>query len=184
MREELQYLHDRLKLTFVYVTHDLYEAMTLADRIAIMKDGKIMQVATPQELYDKPDNVYVATFMGQPQMNIFKMKLEGNTLSAQDMNITLDKTYEEYDGRDVYVGIRPEAMFPVNENYEGNKIFGYVRHSEIIGGDTIVHLRNNIADYSVKYPEQYKFPIGTKHYSGVKSEKIYLFDPATDKAIY
>ena len=133
MRTELTKLHNRVGTTFIYVTHDQVEAMTMATRIVVMKDGLIQQVDTPQNLYDTPDNLFVAGFIGTPQMNFINGTLtqekgskdvyfnfDGNSikLPAEKAN---DEALQEYIGKEVVAGLRPEcihddpshlAMFP------------------------------------------------------------------------
>ena len=120
MRTELTKLHQKLQTTFVYVTHDQVEAMTMATRIVVMKDGLIQQVDTPQNLYDKPTNVFVAGFIGTPQMNFINGKLEKKgqnlyaTFGTTEIKLPSDKAnnpaLKEYIDREVIFGIRPEAI--------------------------------------------------------------------------
>ncbi len=121
MRTELTKLHQKVATTFVYVTHDQTEAMTMATRIVVMKDGLIQQVDTPQNLYDLPVNLFVAGFIGTPQMNFITAKLdkEGDgvyvTFGANKIKVPADKAenpaLEEYFGREVVIGIRPECIY-------------------------------------------------------------------------
>ena len=120
MRTEITKLHQRLQTTFIYVTHDQTEAMTMASRIVVMKDGFVQQVDTPQNLYDYPANLFVAGFIGSPQMNFFTVKLvkEGNDVAAVfgDNKIIFPPSKlakfadEDYIGKEVYMGIRPENI--------------------------------------------------------------------------
>jgi multiple sugar transport system ATP-binding protein len=114
MRVEIKELHQRLKTTIVYVTHDQIEAMTMADKIVVMRDGRVEQVGRPLELYDQPNNVFVAGFIGSPAMNFIKGKLgssDGRTVVRADGGATLplDGVQAE-DGRPVVYGIRPEHI--------------------------------------------------------------------------
>ena len=112
MRAEIKELHQRLKTTTIYVTHDQVEAMTMADRIVVMHDGIVEQVGTPLELYDKPNNVFVASFMGSPSMNLIKGKIQGKSKPSflTDDGIVLPLSNAPYasDGRPAVYGIRPE----------------------------------------------------------------------------
>ncbi len=125
MRTEIAKLHNRIGTTTIYVTHDQTEAMTMADRIVVLKDGYVQQVATPQIMYDQPDNVFVAGFIGSPAMNFMKARLEkegdahvvvfGNTrvsISREAMGGARDKGYdpESFTGKDVIMGVRPEHI--------------------------------------------------------------------------
>ena len=120
MRTEITKLHKRLQTTFIYVTHDQTEAMTMGTRIVLMKDGVIQQNDTPQNLYDFPANLFVAGFIGTPQMNIFKVRLEklGSevfaTFGENRIKVPSGKlqrfTSDSYIGREVYMGVRPENI--------------------------------------------------------------------------
>jgi multiple sugar transport system ATP-binding protein len=112
MRTSLQQLHHRLGTTTVYVTHDQVEAMTLGQRVAVMRDGKLQQVDAPQRLYEQPANTFVAAFIGSPSMNLVEARLSGDTISFGGFTIPLDRERRPRfadDGR-VIVGIRPEAF--------------------------------------------------------------------------
>ena len=118
MRSEISKLHQRLGTTFIYVTHDQTEAMTLGTRIVVMKDGVVQQVDSPQNLYEKPDNLFVAGFMGSPQMNFLDgvVKVSGDqvtvTVAGKDLVLPADKAenVKAYDGKTVIFGIRPENI--------------------------------------------------------------------------
>jgi multiple sugar transport system ATP-binding protein len=112
MRTSLQQLHKRLGTTTVYVTHDQIEAMTLGQRVAVMRDGKLQQVAAPQALYDEPANSFVAAFIGSPAMNLVEARLAGDSVSFGGFSIPLDRSRRPRfaeDGR-VVLGVRPEAL--------------------------------------------------------------------------
>ena len=110
MRTEIRELHLRLKTTTVYVTHDQIEAMTMADRIVVMQGGHIEQVGAPLELYDKPANVFVASFIGSPSMNLIDGVVQGDVLVAGDARLPLPPGFKVQDGRAVIYGIRPENL--------------------------------------------------------------------------
>ena len=130
MRTELTKLHKKVGTTFIYVTHDQVEAMTMADRIVVMKDGVIQQVASPQDLYDNPVNRFVAGFIGTPQMNFINGKLEkrGEDLwfvfGPNQLKLSEDKSnnpaLKEYIGQEVIVGIRPECITDDKQAVENN----------------------------------------------------------------
>jgi multiple sugar transport system ATP-binding protein len=109
MRTSLQQLHHRIGVTTVYVTHDQVEAMTLGDRVAVMRDGKVQQVDVPSTLYDDPTNIFVAAFIGSPAMNLVEGTLEGDTLRIGKLSFPTDRERRPADGR-VVAGIRPEAF--------------------------------------------------------------------------
>jgi multiple sugar transport system ATP-binding protein len=125
MRTEIAKLHNRIGTTTIYVTHDQTEAMTMADRIVVLKDGEVQQIATPQVMYDQPDNVFVAGFIGSPAMNFIMARLEkqngghevvfGNTrlaLTQEELGRAKERGYdpEAFTGKDVILGIRPEHL--------------------------------------------------------------------------
>jgi len=107
MRAEIRRLHNRLGVTSIYVTHDQVEAMTLADRIVVMNDGRIEQIGTPMELFQNPANTFVAGFLGSPPMNQIKGTLTETGVAIGDVNINLNKQVGSNVGRDIVLGIRP-----------------------------------------------------------------------------
>ncbi|HZK10280.1 MAG TPA: sn-glycerol-3-phosphate ABC transporter ATP-binding protein UgpC, partial [Clostridia bacterium] len=149
MRAELIKLHEELKTTFVYVTHDQTEAMTMGSRICVLKDGEIQQVATPEEIYNKPDNLFVASFIGSPQMNFYKGELikeggdyflAGKNKKYGDFKFPLTKAPEEklrpYIDKEVILGARPEHMTISND--QGLK--AEVMVTELLGSEIHVHV--------------------------------------------
>jgi multiple sugar transport system ATP-binding protein len=112
MRTSLQQLHSRLGTTTVYVTHDQVEAMTLGQRVAVMKDGRVQQVDAPQRLYDEPANVFVAAFIGSPAMNLARARVDGDTVALGSLRVPLDRARRPSGVTDgeVIVGVRPEAF--------------------------------------------------------------------------
>jgi multiple sugar transport system ATP-binding protein len=112
MRTSLQQLHGRLGTTTVYVTHDQVEAMTLGQRVAVMRDGRVQQVDAPQRLYDEPANLFVAAFIGSPAMNLARARIEGDTIALGSLNIPIDRERRPAAASDgeVVLGIRPEAF--------------------------------------------------------------------------
>jgi multiple sugar transport system ATP-binding protein len=110
MRAELQRLHERLGTTTVFVTHDQVEAMTLGDRVAVLRDGLLQQVDTPNELYNHPANLFVAAFIGSPPMNLVEAQVEGSTLRFGGFELPAGADLSTYDGRTVILGIRPSDL--------------------------------------------------------------------------
>ena len=108
MRAEIKALHQRLKTTTVYVTHDQIEAMTMADKIVVMHDGIVEQIGAPLELYDRPVNLFVAGFIGSPAMNVLEGRIEGGGFAMGDLILPLGSAPAASAGRPAYYGIRPE----------------------------------------------------------------------------
>jgi multiple sugar transport system ATP-binding protein len=155
MRAEISRLQHDLGVTTLYVTHDQVEAMTMGDRVAVMRRGELQQVAPPQELYDRPANLFVAGFMGSPAMNMLEASIERSSrgLSAlvgsqrvalDDELVALRPALENYVGRDVVLGIRPESLAdPALGAHAGRdrRLTGLVGLREALGSEVLVHLR-------------------------------------------
>jgi multiple sugar transport system ATP-binding protein len=139
MRAEIARIQRDLEATTVYVTHDQVEAMTLGDRVAVLRDGVLQQVGPPQELYAKPANLFVAEFIGSPAMNLVGVDVEGTTLRFGDNTLRVDHRPElaAYDGRRIIFGIRPEDFR--EERAEGMTIAATVDIREDLGSDVLVH---------------------------------------------
>ncbi len=195
MRSEIKKLQRRIKVTTIYVTHDQVEAMTMGDRIAVMNAGKIMQVGTPWEIYNKPANVFVAGFIGSPQMNFIDVTIEeaqdGVNLVSSDFTIKLPQEYisllKDYVGKTMILGIRPEHMYPLGyvpaNLQKKDKIKGVVDFVEALGSDTIIHLNTGSKIIVVKTSGTYRPKIGEELEIVIDLDKIHLFDKDTEKAI-
>lgn len=148
MRSEIAELQRRLGITTIYVTHDQVEAMTMGDRVAVLREGKLQQVASPRVLYDSPANVFVAKFFGNPPMNLFCAEVQEESqnlsLNVGSQNIVVSKKLPESSllshkvGADVIVGIRPESL-SFDESSTTVPIQARVRLAEIIGGSSLLH---------------------------------------------
>jgi multiple sugar transport system ATP-binding protein len=150
IRAEIITLQQRLKTTTVYVTHDQVEAMTMGDRVAVMRGGKLQQVSSPQDLYDRPENIFVAGFIGSPAMNIcrtrlgkdergtFRVDVGGRSLTLGSGTIDRYHHLDRYLDRQILVGIRPEAFAVASDNAENSMIVN-VKTVEALGHETIVH---------------------------------------------
>jgi multiple sugar transport system ATP-binding protein len=139
MRAELRRLHDELRITMIYVTHDQTEAMTLADRLAVLDHGSLLQVATPQDAYDRPANLFVAQFIGHPSMNIVDGRLEGPYTVAGPLRLPMPAALQPLHGESVKVGFRPEEIkiHPFESGIRernGNVVQGTVRLVEPASG--------------------------------------------------
>jgi multiple sugar transport system ATP-binding protein len=135
MRAELRRLQARLGVTTIYVTHDQVEAMTLGDRIAVLSEGVLQQVGRPQDVYDDPDNLFVAGFIGSPPMNLLTGRTKGGTVAAGELEV---EALHVPDG-DVVVGMRPEALHPVGEEHPGPGFEVLVDVVEPLGDEVLVH---------------------------------------------
>lgn len=151
MRAELIKLRHEIKGTFIYVTHDQTEAMTLGDRIVVMKDGVVQQIATPQEVFNHPANIFVAGFIGVPQMNFFDAQLvrsgNGFTVKTEDMNVALAPetcaqlalNWDGGDVKEITAGVRPEQILLADKGEEG-ALKGTVEVTELMGSTEHVHV--------------------------------------------
>ncbi len=145
MRNELSQLHTKLKSTMIYVTHDQAEAMTLGDRIVVLKDGYIQQIATPLDLYDNPDNSFVAGFIGSPSMNFLNIELEKGVIHAGD-TVLQNTPYEGIPDGEYLFGIRPEDIRPS----EGSLLSGEVEVVETLGNENIIYLKFNGRQFAAR----------------------------------
>jgi len=196
MRAEIIKLRQRIDTTFVYVTHDQTEAMTLGDRIVIMKDGWIQQIGTPQEVFDHPNNVFVAGFIGMPQMNLFNGKLvrtqTGYVVEVGGAKIPVGETIEKglkakgYVNADVLVGIRPEHILLKAEGED--VIHGKVDVSEMMGSEIHLHVAAAGKDVVVRVPtvdlsakDRGGFAYGSDFNFTFRPNEIHLFDPASER---
>ena len=172
MRVEISKLHKKLKSNIVYVTHDQIEAMTLADKIVIMNKGRIEQFGSPDEIYDNPNNIFVAEFIGNPKMNIFKIKTQDiinkNTFKLFDQEIKFENSKFE---NDFYVGIRPEHISLENKSDFAVDI--NVDLIENLGSEKIIYSRLNSTEIRIKSTQNIKNKNITIYF---QKNKIYLFD--------
>jgi multiple sugar transport system ATP-binding protein len=196
MRGELKHIQKTLRTTTVYVTHDQLEGMSMADRIAIMRDGVLQQVGTPHEVFNRPANVWVATFVGDPPMNILNGELQtadgGLVARAPQFTITVpaDKaaalSRTPVEGGRVQVGIRPEALtlssvrdavHPIAGRIYAVQPLGDVEIVDVRVGDDRILVRTELGTIS---NEDMDAPV----YLGYKPEKLHFFDAATGQAVY
>jgi len=176
-RAELTELHRRLGTTFVHVTHDQVEAMTMATRIALLDEGRLEQVGTPDEVYDRPASTFVAGFLGSPPMSLLPATLQqqGATVHAlgADVDVPLDLPSDGGSGRDVLLGIRPEHL-----RIAGAGLRGVVTLVENLGGEEVVHCRVGDARVAVRGPRPLGPAVGDPVVLGCPPEHVHLFDPA------
>ena len=189
MRAEISRLHKRLQTTFVYVTHDQTEAMTMGDRIVVMKNGIIQQNDTPQNLYDFPCNLFVAGFIGSPQMNFLDAVIaeEGGKLTAKTCGSSIvlpermdKKTLGSYIGKTMVLGIRPEDLDPVAGDHD---LDATIEIAELMGAEINLHLDCQGTKLVVKAPSTYPGRVGDPAKLTLDKNKIHLFDKETEQAI-
>ena len=209
MRTELTKLHQRVQTTFVYVTHDQVEAMTMATRIVVMKDGLIQQVDTPQNLYDQPCNKFVAGFIGTPQMNFIdgrlnkvgddvffafdRVTMHGTKMSAEELAIKLpaekanNPALQEYIGKEVIAGIRPECIHddPANiATFSDAVIDTDVDVTELMGSEIYLYLKvGEEAKMTARVSSRSTSRAGDKIQVAFDVTRIHLFDKDTERCI-
>jgi multiple sugar transport system ATP-binding protein len=193
-RAEISKLHQRLETTFIYVTHDQVEAMTMGTRIAVLKDGLLQQLDTPQNLYDLPHNIFVAGFIGSPAMNFFDA-----TITASDGNIFLDtgafrvqvpenKTavYKPHAGKQVIFGIRPEDIHDANfapPSIHRANVEGQVDVTELMGNEVIVYLVVGNYQFLARVDPRTDFRVGNTVQVVFNMDNMHTFDRESESAI-
>ncbi len=186
LRVEIKRLHERLKNTMVYVTHDQIEALTLADRIAVMKGGVIQQLADPQTIYNKPANLFVAGFIGSPAMNMLHGAIQdGIFLGADNIAVAL----RGYDGGALIdrpkaiLGVRPEHITITSEAEPGRTIAAVVEIDENLGADSLLWLEAGGQKVCVRIPVEQRLPAGSKVHLRLEMAKASIFDTVTEQRI-
>jgi multiple sugar transport system ATP-binding protein len=194
MRAELLDLHQKLKTTSIYVTHDQVEAMTMGDRLVVMNQGRIQQLDTPQNLYDHPVNRFVAGFIGSPPMNFIECRLsrEEGRLHAKtdslDFRIPASRVgkLEPYFGREVILGIRPEHILDplcVEQREEGETFQASVWVVEPLGSEKFVHLRAGGTTLVARMAPQVPLKMGESAPFVARMDCVYFFDKETELVI-
>ncbi|MBQ9541822.1 sn-glycerol-3-phosphate ABC transporter ATP-binding protein UgpC [Ruminococcus sp.] len=191
MRSEITQIHRETGATTIYVTHDQTEAMTMADRIVVMKDGYVQQVGTPYDLYFNPTNMFVAGFIGEPPMNFIESRIENGILNINNNPIDLSyvadsEVLEKYEGKEVVFGFRPEAVRLINSNYEvGNayKMNCVVELVELLGDNTNVYVDIYGVNSILKVDPHESPEINTALEFSIPYGSVYLFDKETEKRI-
>jgi multiple sugar transport system ATP-binding protein len=189
MRAEIKRLHQRLRTTFVYVTHDQTEAMTLGDRICVLKAGVIMQVDTPHVLYNEPANLFVATFIGSPQMNVLSARLtfdgDAARVEGRGFSFVLARRPSYAEG-EVSIGARPEHLRLASEDEKrkgAHLLTATVEVLEPMGAETYVYLDSQAAEAGehviARVPEERAPALGEKAAFTVESSKVHVFDAAS-----
>ena len=191
MRTQISALHKRLATTFVYVTHDQTEAMTMGDRICVMKDGIIQQFDTPQTLYNYPDNMFVAGFIGSPQMNFIPVTVEaagqGQTLVFGSNRISVDKPeLSDYIGKEVIMGIRPEDFHANEGAFADGGAHSFTAHidlAEMMGSENFLYLTTEKQRIIARIPSKIPVQEGEDFTLVADTNRIHVFDEDTEKVI-
>jgi multiple sugar transport system ATP-binding protein len=187
MRSEIKELHQRLKATSIYVTHDQIEAMTMGDKIVVMRDGHIEQTGSPLELYDRPANLFVAGFIGSPAMNFLPgtMRVKTGTPRvelADGTQLNAPANAAGSDGQSVVYGTRPEHMLLVGEG-TGASIAIQVAVVEPTGAETFVACRHHGTEMSVVFRERHDFAPGITIHLQPDLQRAHLFDAASGRRL-
>ena len=197
MRSEISKLHQRLQTTFIYVTHDQTEAMTMGDRIVVMKDGYIQQVATPQEIYNHPKNLFVAGFIGSPSMNFLTGRLEesGGKIRFVASGISLEVPEGRYDnlrksgvvGKEIVFGIRPEHVHDepmYSETYPGGVFQARIDVVEHMGSEMYLLMDISGQPLNARIVARGDVKVGDNIRLTIDMSKFHLFHKDTEEAVF
>lgn len=192
MRAELAKLHSRLEATIIYVTHDQIEAMTMGDRIVVLKDGEIQQVADPMTLYDSPVNKFVAGFIGSPAMNFIEGKIikevdiyfDEGTFRVKVPSSMMPKI-QAYLGKDVILGVRPESIRQIHGDVssEDAKFKAKVEVVEPMGSEVILYVTTGRTPLVARLLSRADFRDGEEIDLSIDMSRVHFFDPSTEKTI-
>ncbi|HOV27101.1 MAG TPA: sn-glycerol-3-phosphate ABC transporter ATP-binding protein UgpC [Pseudobacteroides sp.] len=196
MRTEINKLHQKLQTTFIYVTHDQTEALTMGTRIVVMKDGYVQQIDTPQALYERPCNMFVAGFIGSPQMNFINAKVEKRgesiylTFGKDSIKLPEGKAKKlegtDYIGKEVILGIRPECLHDepaVLEQMQDSLVEARIELTENLGSETYLYMVVDDVDFTARVNPRTKARAGDIIKIAFDANRIHLFDKETEKTI-
>jgi multiple sugar transport system ATP-binding protein len=194
MRAEISKIHQQLQTTFIYVTHDQMEAMTMATRIAVINKGKLQQLDTPQNLYNQPANLFVAGFIGSPAMNFFPATIRsdgGLFADSGEFRVPIpagpSRNLEPYIGKSVVVGIRPEDIHDMKflpPNISAARIPAKVDVTELMGNEILLYLLTGNNTFVARVDPRSSLRVGDEAQMALNMEKLHVFDAATEQAIY
>ena len=186
MRSEITQIHRETGATTIYVTHDQTEAMTMADRLVVMKDGYVQQIGTPYELYFKPVNVFVAGFIGEPPMNFIRATVNGGAITVGDkkldLNHKLGAKISAYEGKEIIFGFRPESI-RLGAADQAYVLDADVELTEMLGDNTNVYIRMGDLQSILKVDPHDTPETDSSIEFSVPYENVYLFDAVTEKVI-
>ncbi|MCF7826346.1 MAG: sn-glycerol-3-phosphate ABC transporter ATP-binding protein UgpC [Candidatus Marinimicrobia bacterium] len=184
MRTEIKKLHARLKTTMIYVTHDQVEAMTMGDRIVVMKDGYIMQADEPLKIYKRPQNHFVASFIGSPAMNFFEVEVKGKQLVNPKFTLAIDAKHPEalksYEGRKLKLGIRPEH-FQLRDT--PSSISASLEVSELMGNESYLYCSTGLDTFIARVADNAPRTIGTPLRLFAEPDAFQFFDMESGERI-
>ncbi|WP_240371532.1 ABC transporter ATP-binding protein [Anoxybacteroides rupiense] len=192
MRSEIAKLHQRLETTTIYVTHDQTEAMTMATRLVVMKDGVIQQVGTPKEVYEKPENIFVGGFIGSPAMNFLRGTLEDGKFVTGSVTIGIPEgkmkmlREQGYVNKEVILGVRPEDFHDEPVFIEASpttKIIANVEVAELLGAETMVYSQINGQEIVARIDARTEIKPGEQIELALDMNKAHFFDTETEQRI-
>lgn len=189
-RKEIIKIHQEVNATTIYVTHDQTEAMTMADRIVIMKDGFIKQIGTPKEVYNNPNNMFVAGFIGSPSMNFFKGIIKGNKfvfIGDEQISVTLKNAPKNYNNKEVILGVRPESAY-IKGDLTNKKLTDYsikitCTLVEMLGNEQLIYGDISGQSFYSKISSDIDVKVGGTYEFAFDVDKMYLFDIDTEERI-
>jgi multiple sugar transport system ATP-binding protein len=180
-RINLQRLHRDLGTTFIYVTHDQVEAMTMGDRIAVMHDGELQQVSPPSELYDHPVNMYVAGFIGSPKMNFIPVNVSGATVTGTGITFDLPRAPGV---ETAILGIRPEDIGEIERSADAVPVALRVEVVEVLGSDQYLYGTIGTDDVVSRVDPHYQAAVGDTVPLYVNARRVHLFDPESRESLF
>ncbi len=180
MRLEIKKLHQRVGSTIIFVTHDQVEAMTMADRIVIMKDGYIQQVGTPAEVYHNPANTFVAQFIGAPAMNMIEGEVKENGSIQLSSGGQIDADLPAKPGQRITLGVRPEDL---TADTSAPFLEGSVAVREPLGHETLIYVKTNAGEFIAKADGRHPPDVGATVRLGALQENLHIFDAETGGAL-
>ena len=186
MRTEIKKLHQKVETTIVYVTHDQVEAMTLADRIVVIRDGRIEQMGTPMEVFARPSNVFVGSFIGSPPMNLLPAAVRGGAIEIEGgvtVPLPPGRQVDAQDGQEIVLGIRPDDLTPVGHGIsEGGPTFALkleVEFAELLGMEAILYTRVGGREVQAKMFDPREISEGAAMEFNLSLNNLHLFDAKT-----